>query len=867
MAESIFPEKRTRSQITLPDNILQVADASPMKLARTALKNQRLDTRSSSRTPVSDSEEEDELLLSPNKKPNLRRKESRSKRSASPPPQDEYNIASHSPLDGRELKRAKRDSSHVAESSDTFVAPPQNPKILQLQSTTPRHNRTSSEPNVPTVRRSNRKRSATTSKPPPSTASASPPRTLATPPQSPGKGRAQSVPLFTTGSELPRVDFRNLPPSPKRARSRSRSPSKERESLRIISGPSIPPLRLPTIEDNENTANMDIDEASSVSEEIELPYVDPATMQVEPPHSITLPAEAAPETPRASSVIPPLPQPITTIPFTPVTQSLNKFIPLSPLTPLPETPWVGKVNAASLTEGMEGRIGWGLRDKTQEQVQVCDQNITQHRHPLKSFKPPTTTATNMRIQPTLDSMATSKSRLPRPPMAPPAPPPSKLRQISTVPAPSIRPQASTSKTPAAPSQRQNAFDVLMGKKSQADRKNMVGQKPLLKGKATQPSFKPSQPSIFSNSKGKEKAVTPESGPKLTMKAKMKARSNVKDEKLVITVDEDEQDDTEAAPNGDGDEKIIGEGDMLSKPEVDGNKEVEVAEGDSEHPSLGVGATQPEQVHEPQEVAITAGPEHDPVQESIDPTAKIGGPESNPNDVPTEENAIKPSAPELSSMVESTSNVAEPIDAPAEPQSEQEAGLATEEGIPQVAAEPELPPAQTEEPSNAAQINVLPKVSKLAPGKKRVPSAPSVPPRVTRSVSKQKDAPGPPSVQKPPPSTAAKRKPVVVAKKEIAKSTPKPVETPTKESVTLPPGSPMKVTTPGKPLRTTKSFERLAGPSTSPIRPPRAKTPVNLKTLPKPLSTPSPAKIARSTTALTSKPSGKPFQYSFFGSSI
>ncbi|PPQ66303.1 hypothetical protein CVT24_007300 [Panaeolus cyanescens] len=766
MPESIFPEKRTRSQVILPDNILQVADASPMKLARNALKNQ-LDARSSSRTPVTDSE--DELLLSPNKKGKHRRKQSGSKRSASPTPQDEYNPGSQSPLEGRELKRVKRDSSPPQEPSGTLPSLPQNSRLLELQSTTPGHSRTNSEPNVPTVRRSNRKRSATTNKPPPSTASASPPRTFTTPPPSPRNGRAQSVPLFTTGAQLPRVDFRNLAASPKRARSRSKSPSKEKEKLRIVSGPSSPPTRLPTIEDNETTHIMDVDETNDVPKEIESASIDPATMQVEPPStSHTNPqAEAIPETPRASSIMPHATLPTTVIPFTPATQSLNKFIPLSPLTPLPETPWVGRVDTTSNVEALGERIGWGLDNVTQSQSSAG------------------TVATSVESVP--ESKDTSKRRAPPAPMAPSARPPSKLRDSSTMPPPANipqsnfnRPQASSSKPMTSSSQTKNAFAIMMGRKpQQAERK--------------------------------------------------------------VTEDKNEDEDMDTAI---------------------------VKEDSKEAPTEDVTVQQQEPVQLVQGFPVITESQQGENTGPADPPTMAGGQESNGAISSTEEKSAETPLAEPLPMVELPSTAPESPNPTAEKLGEEQVDVSRPELQPSI-SEPAVSTNTSVEPAEISPpADPLPKASKLPLGKKRVPSAPSVPSRVTRSISKQKDpavvqpvAKGPvrpqpkASTSKPPPSTGVKRKLAVGVKKGPEKSTAATVvETPKEESNTLPPGSPMKITSPGKPVRTAKSFESLTGPSSSPARPPEAKTPAKFRALPKPMCTPSPAKIARATSALTSKPS-------------
>jgi len=282
----VFSGKRTRSQLALPDDILKIPQGSPMKDAKKARTAPRGTNNSLDET-------EDELLLSP------RKREGRSKRSVTPEPQDEYSPAFGSPSSGRELKRVKRDNLEDGKGVDD--------KMAQYNA------RNTSETRLSAVK--SQKRPASLSKKPTSTVSASPPPSVYSPMVSP-KGRAQSVPLFTTVG-LPRIDFRNLPSTP--MRSRSSSPAKEK--LRITSETSVKSF-LPTISD-EDTSAMDMSDGStSVPEEKELSLIEK-------------PVEIQPLRPRP------------VVPATPMTDSLNKFIPLSPLTPITETPFPVAGDASS----------------------------------------------------------------------------------------------------------------------------------------------------------------------------------------------------------------------------------------------------------------------------------------------------------------------------------------------------------------------------------------------------------------------------------------------------------------------------------------------------------------------------------------
>lgn len=374
MTEPVFSEKRTRSQLTLPDDILQIPDRSPLKGAKTALRNHTTThaAPSSSKTPSDESD--DELLLSPGKKPPMNRSSS-SKRSASPPRQDEYALPSGSPPDGRELKRVKRDVSLAREIKGDI----DHSKAIFPSHDYPTHghSRTLSEPDLTREHLLTRKRPATKPKKPVSTVNAGPTPTIfsSSTPDSPKMTRAQSVPIFPTESiffnaqEGPRIDLTNPPLSPKRRRSPSRSPSKERApKLRITasgSAGSSGTLKLPTIHDDiimnivhsESESNVpqesgtrlipaevhvsasreEIIPASPPSRELvpASPPMRPAVLPSSPPIKEVIPASPSPPHPNSTGLVPPT---TLTVPATPATRLLGDLSSMSPLTPLPDTP-------------------------------------------------------------------------------------------------------------------------------------------------------------------------------------------------------------------------------------------------------------------------------------------------------------------------------------------------------------------------------------------------------------------------------------------------------------------------------------------------------------------------------------------------
>jgi hypothetical protein len=287
------------------------------------------------------SDTEDELLLSPGKQETYL-PINHSKRSASPP-LDEYSPFSGSPYNNRKPKRVKRDlEPEDSESDRTKLA-----DVLHQRSAAG-HARSLSDSDVLVGKRSTRKRSATSTKKPVSSVSPSSSSSTFFPVIPTEKGRAQSVPLFASFNDIPRIDFKNPPPSPKRPR--SRSPSKDRElKFRITSTPFT---QLSAIRETSSAMGMVGESESTLkaTEVLLLPKIVEESTQ--PTISIN---EIDPLTP-----LPPTTQDTSSeVPYTPFAKSLNKLIPMSPLTPLPETPFPARLSRDVEDRGPRN-TGWGV---------------------------------------------------------------------------------------------------------------------------------------------------------------------------------------------------------------------------------------------------------------------------------------------------------------------------------------------------------------------------------------------------------------------------------------------------------------------------------------------------------------------------
>ena len=285
------------------------------------------------------SDTEDELLLSPGKQETYMRT-NQAKRSASPP-SDEYSPLSGSPSDGRKPKRVKRDLELEDGEGDRA-----NLELAEFphQRSAAGHARSFSDSDVLVGKRSTRKRSATSTKKPVS--SFSPSSSTFSPVIPTGKGRAQSVPLFASFNDIPRIDFRNPPPSPKR--SRSRSPSKDRELKFRITSP--PFTQLSTIQDETSSAMGMVGESGSTLKAAEVLLLPKIVEETQPTALINEIDPLVPTTQVTSSKIPSTPL---------AKQSLNRLIPMSPLTPLPETPFPPRLST-DVEDRSLGNTGWGV---------------------------------------------------------------------------------------------------------------------------------------------------------------------------------------------------------------------------------------------------------------------------------------------------------------------------------------------------------------------------------------------------------------------------------------------------------------------------------------------------------------------------
>ncbi|KAJ7129028.1 hypothetical protein C8R43DRAFT_1134308 [Mycena crocata] len=496
--EQLDPAKRvTRSQLPLPDSHLSLS-RSPLKDARIAQRNYHMDAPEHIPDPA---EDEDEILLSPGKNRHFNsRVNAISKRSASPPPQDEYTDSVPS-QDGRELKRMKmdetpkrddsqkRDGGSDTENTDTNIRP------------TASHARNHSEPVVGPSRRSNKPRSASKQTPT-------------------GKGRARSVPVF------PVLDLSNPPTTPWRRRARSRSPSKELDSpkfkITFSSLASIP------------------DEAAMPP-----PALPPSTSQ---PNLPTAPAH--PTMP---------PPPIIEPPSTPAASVAYHLVfatPMSPLTPMPETPRPFQPHADPL-DGIPRTIGWGVPIPDAKPVEglPATSSDASSLFPIIATAPPppslpddekaaveSAPAEDTQLRDTAEASKPTKalvqSRLPRPSIQamPPPPVPTKtgIKSSSMLMGPPPVPAQSSSSSTSTSGAPKNAFTFMMnsarstGAKGKGKAKDKV-VKPVA-STSTRASAMASTSSSTSTAAGSSKAAAKAPAVKGKGKAKEKVEEKPKEEK-------------------------------------------------------------------------------------------------------------------------------------------------------------------------------------------------------------------------------------------------------------------------------------------------------------------------------------------------
>ncbi|KAH9485040.1 Microcephalin [Psilocybe cubensis] len=833
---TIFPEKRTRSQISLPDAILQIPHGSPMKDARSALRNHTtatIDTTTSSEPKQTTDDTEDELLLSPGKQASLMRAASNSKRSASPPLQDEYTPPSGSSPEGRLLKRAKRELGPL-DGSEGGVKDIHSLSQLHKPSNT-ESPRKLIDTSPTTSRRSARKRSTTNKKVQP-TLSASPPPSTFSPILSTSKQpRAQSVPLFSTSHDIPHIDFRNPPHSPRRSRSRSKSPSKTAE-------PRLRPLfvTFPVIEETPSAYEdggtpMELDdEAKGVAKKAsEFQSLSAPEQPLEPQSNTAVTA-------RTSSSPPISPSPSATYvlggaPATPASHSLDTSIPMSPLTPLPETPL--PVRLTNADSRYSSNLGWGLPLITET----------------------TESSGNLELQIAVES-STIQSRLPRPAvsMPPPPLPPSRLtrpgitgssRPVSNKAGPPTKvATATSSKNPNATVTKKDAFALMM-KKSREDKERIEREK------NRQPPANIFTPITTAKRPGSRESL------KMKMKDKMRPKMKSKQDPATqppLNFDDEEQEEEEEIEKESGSkyyastQTIVESGpstqseiapviipdppisptrialDSLrssSLPEESNMEIVEDSEGEGQalmHPAVAAAypghvSANPGEGQTISELGVDTSLVEQPLAEVMQPvptiavealkeiSTKIEGPEHEVS--PTDDNVASQSAENVS-----------------EQQQEEEAQTEIR------------PPSRT-------------RVSRLPLGKKRQPAVVIPGGRVTRSASNNKkngdeaeaSTSQVPSKPSNPSGIVTTKRPVSKVMKKSAEavgSSKTTEEEVGQEKMVLPPGSPMKVSSPSKTLR--------------PITP--KKTPGRFTFSNKPISSPSPTKVVRSSSLTTLKSS-------------
>ncbi|KAJ7244189.1 hypothetical protein B0H12DRAFT_1129822 [Mycena haematopus] len=471
------PAKRvTRSQLPMLD--------SNLSLPRSPLQDARIQ-RSNSMQPQDplgeDGDTDDEILLSPGKNRHLNSQvNANSKRSASPLPHDEYDDST-APHDGRELKRLKRDPEENDKRVKQRDLEPEGSDIENTDTNvrttaTPAHTRNLSDTALASSRKSSKPRS--TSK--------------QTPASTKGKGRARSVPVF------PVLDLSNPPVTPWNRRARSRSPSKERNSPKL---------------------QLTFSSLTSIPDEPSMP---PPAL---PSSALLAPLAAAPEPPTAPA--PFMFEPPST-PMVSSTKYSNVFAtPMSPLTPLPETP--RPFQSHPDLDGFPRTIGWGFDLPDVQPIEGLP--ATSSLFPLISATQPALSPTDD-VQPppaveppeTVEAAQSEKapnahSRIPRPSVVPSAmgPPsvPAASNSSTTAkkgskassklmgPPPVPMPSSSSTSTSTVP---KNAFNLMMASSAR-------GTVPKGKGKGKEKQKdKPAKPVASSSSSSSTAPPKPTIGP-------------------------------------------------------------------------------------------------------------------------------------------------------------------------------------------------------------------------------------------------------------------------------------------------------------------------------------------------------------------
>ncbi|KAK0241571.1 hypothetical protein EDD85DRAFT_934491 [Armillaria nabsnona] len=421
----IFGDKRTRSQLTLPDNIYQrlPLSRSPLKDARTALRNQSEPPVSSWLNEGVEDESEDELLLSPTKS---------AKRSASPSRDAEYSSNTAALSEFPALKRPRRDYGAVGNSDSENVNMPSSP------------NRHFAELNLDSPKR---------------ISDGSPRKSGLTP------RRACSVP-----PTFPIIDLRNPPSSP----NKPRSPRKVVPMLKftVVVSPAKPDSILDQQEGDGQRALLSL---NPVRQEIVAGEVaEPFQLEKDLHNVVVANGHKTPARTRLSPT------------------------PLSPLTPLPETPFAPPQPHGDL----DGDILWASSLQFERNSNTSDSTSVRPESLCASHLPPETDV--------------RQSRIPRPSIASengldaPDPDPGPSHASSSTGPPEQGPGAGSSAKSQAASQKKSVFDIMMS----------APQPSTVKGKGKAPASSAAHSVSKSTGKGKSKE---QPAPRQSLKSKMRPK--------------------------------------------------------------------------------------------------------------------------------------------------------------------------------------------------------------------------------------------------------------------------------------------------------------------------------------------------------
>ncbi|KAK0212627.1 hypothetical protein DFS33DRAFT_1283235 [Desarmillaria ectypa] len=447
----IFCDKRTRSQLTLPDDIYQhlPLSRSPLKDARTALRNQSEPPVPSWLNEGVEDESEDEILLSPTKAKSV-------KRSASPSRDADYssNIVSFSEFST--FKRPRRDDDAIGNGKSENVNMPSSP------------NRHFAELNLGSPGRVGNGS--------PSKASLTPRRALSVPPT------------------FPSIDLRNAPSSP----NKPRSPRKVTPMLKFMV--VVPPAKMESIPDEET------------QQEGDGQLAEPSQLKEDPHNVLVANAHKTPARTRLT------------------------LGPLSPLTPLPETPIVPPQLYGNLEDRILNASGWGFERNS---------NVSSN----KNVHPESRYASHLPLE-----TGVHQSHIPRPSIV--------SENVLDASIPDLGPSHALSSTappvqgPTFSASMKSYAQVASHKKSAFDIIMSAPQSSTVKGKGKGPASSTAHPVSKSIGKGKSKE---QPAPKQSLKNRMRPREVHQPRREAIL-------DTDIQANGEG--KAGPSGNRPSSPMVE-----------------------------------------------------------------------------------------------------------------------------------------------------------------------------------------------------------------------------------------------------------------------------------------------------------